>query len=109
MGGRAGDKSLDPWKRFDKSGGHLGPLELGGGQHKGSHSRRRKRRSFSDPVADAIILGEHDPAALADFEKPIFVFSVRNKVVVVNLDGLADFPQRLSDDLSTEGTVDEKD
>jgi hypothetical protein len=30
-------------------------------------------------------------------------------VIVVNLDGLADLPQRLSDDPSTEGTVDEKD
>jgi hypothetical protein len=29
-------------------------------------------------------------------------------VVVVNLDGLADLPQRLSDDLPTEGTVDEE-
>jgi hypothetical protein len=30
-------------------------------------------------------------------------------VVVVNLDGLADFPKSLSYDLSTKGTVDEKD
>jgi hypothetical protein len=30
-------------------------------------------------------------------------------MVVVDLDGLADLPQRLSDDLPTEGTVDEKD
>jgi hypothetical protein len=30
-------------------------------------------------------------------------------VVIVNLDGLADFSQRLSDDLPTERTVDEKD
>ena len=52
---------------------------------------------------------EHDPAPLANFEKPIFVFGVREKVVVVNLDGLADLPQRLSDDLLTEGAVDEKD
>jgi hypothetical protein len=30
-------------------------------------------------------------------------------VVVVNLDRLTDIPERLSDDLPTEGTVDEKD
>jgi hypothetical protein len=30
-------------------------------------------------------------------------------VVVVNLDGLAEFPQRLSYDFPTKGTVDEKD
>jgi hypothetical protein len=29
-------------------------------------------------------------------------------VVIVDLDGLADFPQRLRDDLPTKGTVDEK-
>jgi hypothetical protein len=29
-------------------------------------------------------------------------------VVIVDLDGLADFPQRLSDDLPTKGAVDEK-
>jgi hypothetical protein len=29
-------------------------------------------------------------------------------MVVMNLDGFADFPQRLSDDFLTKGTVDEK-
>jgi len=74
-----------------------------------AYCRRCKRRSFSGSVADAIILGEHDPAALADFKQPIFVFRLRRKVVVVNLDGFTDFSQRLSNDLSAEGTVDEKD
>jgi hypothetical protein len=104
----AGDNSFDPWKRFDKSGGHFGPLELGGSQHECSHLRRRNRRAFGDAVPNAIIFREHNPAALADFKKPIFVFSVRGKVVVVDLDGLADLPQRLSDDLPTERTVDEE-
>jgi len=63
---------------------------------------------FSDSVADPIILGEDDPAAFADFDEPIFVFSVRREVVIVNLDSFADFPQCLSDDLFTKGTVDEK-
>ena len=84
-------------------------MELGGSQDKSSHFRRKNRRSFGDPVADAIIFREHDPAALANCEKPIFIFGVREKVVVVNLDGLADLPQRLSDDPSPEGAVDEKD
>jgi hypothetical protein len=88
----AGDKSLDAWKRFDKSGGHIGPLELSGSQHEGSNSRRCNRRSFGNPVADAIIFCEHDPAALANFEKSIFVFGVREKVFVMNLDRLSDLP-----------------
>ena len=70
----------------------FGPLELGGSQHEGFHSRRCNCRSFGDPIADAIIFREHDPAALANFEEPIFVFRVREKVVVVNLDGLAALP-----------------
>jgi hypothetical protein len=86
------DNSLYAWKRFDKSGGHFDPLELGGSQHEGSNSRRCKCHSFGDPVADTVIFCKYDPAALADFEKPIFVFSVGEKVVVVNLDGLADIP-----------------
>ena len=104
-----GDQALDPWKCFYKGGGHFGPLKLSGSQHKSPYFRRRKCRSFSDPVTDAIILGEHDPAALADFSKPIFVFSVWSKMIVVNLDDLADFPQRLGDDLPTERTVNKKD
>jgi len=104
-----GDKSFDLWKCFYKGGGHFFPLELAGTQHKSPYFRRRNCRSFSDTVTDAIILGEHDPAALADFCKPIFVFSVRSKMIVVNLDDLADFPQRLGDDLPTERTVNKKD
>jgi hypothetical protein len=105
----AGDQSLDAWKRFDKRGGHFGSMKLSGSQHEGSHSRRRNCGSFGDSIADAIIFREHDPAALADLDKPIFVFGVRDKVIVVDLDGLADLSQRLSDDLSAKGAVDEKD
>ena len=36
-------------------------------------------------AADATILREHDPAALANFNTPIFVFGIRDKVVVVSL------------------------
>jgi hypothetical protein len=102
-----GDKALDPWKRIYEGSSHFRPVELAGGQYKSPDSRWRKRRSFSDSVADPIILGEHDPAAFADFGEPVFIFSVRGEVVIVDLDGLADFPQRLSDDLFTKGTVDE--
>jgi len=84
-------------------------LELAGGQHKSSHFRRRNCHSFSDSVADSIVFGEHDPAALPNFNKPVFVFGVWDKVIVVDLDGLADLTQRLSDNLPTEGAVDEKD
>ena len=103
-----GDKALDPWKRLYERGSHFGPVELAGGQHKSSDPRRGKCRSFSDAVADAFILGKHDPATFARFDEPIFVFGVWGEVVIVNLDGFADFPQRLSDDLPTQGTVDEK-
>jgi hypothetical protein len=67
-------------------------LELSGSQHEGSYFRRRNHRSFGNSVPDAIIFREHDLAALANFEKPIFVFGVRDKVVVVNLDRLTDVP-----------------
>ncbi len=52
-----GDKSLDPWECFYKGSGHFGSLELAGGQHKSPYSRRCELRSFSGPIADAIILG----------------------------------------------------
>jgi len=52
-----GDEPLDPWECFYKGSGHLAPLELRGGQYKSLYFGRRERRSFSDPVADAIILG----------------------------------------------------
>jgi hypothetical protein len=55
--GMSGDKSLYPWKCFYEGSGHLAPLELSGGQHKSLYFRQCERRSFSDPVADAIILG----------------------------------------------------
>ncbi len=84
------------------------PWSCGGSQNKSSHSCRDNCCSFSDSVTDSVVFGKDDPAALADFKKPIFVFSVRSKVVVVDLDGLADLPQRLSDDLPTERTVDEE-
>lgn len=98
-------KAFDPWKRIYKGCGHIGSLKLAGCQHERSDLRRCQRHSFRGSVADAIILGEHDPATLPNFNKPIFVFSVGRKAVVVNLYGLAHFPQRFSDDLPAEGTV----
>jgi hypothetical protein len=85
----AGDKLLDSWKRFEKSGSHFGRLKLAGRQHEGFHLRRHNCRSFSDTIANTIIFREHDPATAANFHKPIFVFGVGQKVVVVNLDCLA--------------------
>jgi hypothetical protein len=86
------DKALDSRESSYEGSRHFDTLELARGQHKSSHSRRRKRRSFGDAVADTIIFGEHDPPAFTNFDKPNFVFGVRCKVIVVNLDGLARFP-----------------
>jgi hypothetical protein len=83
-------------------------MKLAGREHKSSYLRRRQRRSFGDAVADAVIFGEYDPTPLADLEKPIFVFGIGSKVVVVNFDNLADCSQRLSDDLPAERAVNEK-
>ena len=55
------------------------------------------------------ILGEDDPAPFANFDEPTLVFRIRGKVIVVNLDGFADLPARLSNDRPTEGTVNKKD
>jgi hypothetical protein len=71
--------------------------------------RRQERSSFSDSIPDAIILGKNDPATATDLSEPNFVSCVGSKVVVVNLDGFADVPQRLGYDFSTKGTVDEED
>jgi len=83
-------------------------LELRGRQDKSSHSGRHNCCSFSDSITDSIVFGEHDPTAPSDLNKPIFVFGVRSEVLIVDLDGRADLPQRLSDDLLTEGTIDEE-
>jgi hypothetical protein len=41
------------------------------------------------------MLRQDDPTPAADFNEPDFIFSITRKVVVVNLDVLAEFPQRL--------------
>jgi hypothetical protein len=104
-----GTHSLDPWECFYKGGGHLAALELRGGQHKDFYVRRGECRSLSDSISDAIIPWLALSNQATDFNEPNFVFSVRSKVVVMNLNRFADFPKGLSYDLSTKGTVDEKD
>jgi hypothetical protein len=94
-----GDEPLDAWQCFDESGGHFAPLELGGSQDEDPSFRGFNGRSFGDSIANAIVFRKHDPAALGDYAQPIFVFGVGSKMVVVDLDGFADLPQRLSDDI----------
>jgi hypothetical protein len=60
------------------------------GQHKSLYFRRREGCSFSDPIADAIILRQDNPTTAADFDQPKFVFGVRSKMVIVDLDPFAD-------------------
>ena len=103
------DESFDARECFYESGGHFRPLKLTCCQHKSPYSRRHERCSFSDTIADAIVFREHNPTAPPDFNQPMFVFSVRSKMVVVNLDDLAELAQGLRNDLSAEGTVDKKD
>jgi hypothetical protein len=104
-----GDKSFDPWQCLYEGRGHFTSLELRGSQHKSVYSRRSERGSFSGPVADAIVFSEHNPAALTDFDQPNFVFGIRRKMIVVNLDGFAGLPQRLSYCPPAKGTVDKED
>jgi len=104
-----GNQTLDSRQRHHKSRRHLCSLKLAGCKHKRFYFRLGQSRSLGDAVADAIILGEHDPAALANLRQPIFIFGVRSKVIVVDFDSLAEFTQRLRDDFPAERAVNEKD
>ena len=58
--------------------------------------------------SDPIIFRQDDPTTAPDFNEPDFIFRIRRKMVVVDLNSLAEFPQRLSYDPLTKGTVDEE-
>jgi hypothetical protein len=64
---------------------------------------------LSVTVANAVIVGQHHPVALAHELQPRFVFRVLRKVIVVNFYLGAGRAERLGDGFSPERAVDEKD
>ena len=61
-------------------------LHLAAAENKDSHFIASIRLQRRRPVANSIIFGKDNPAALTYFQEPIFIWRILGKVIVVNFD-----------------------
>lgn len=67
-----------------------------------------QRRDLQRTVSQPLILGENDPATLADRPKPDAVFLITREMVVVDLDRETGFDELRSDWIYAQRPVDEE-
>ena len=60
-------------------------------------------------VADTVVTGDHQPAALADHRQPLLVLGVLREVVIVDLDPEPGLSQGRGHALLAEAAIDEED
>ena len=60
-------------------------------------------------IPDAMVFGQDNPAALPGLDEPVFVFGIGRKVVVVDVERGASLPERCSDTVLPQRTIEEED
>jgi hypothetical protein len=89
---------------------HLARLQVAGDQDKGSDARIYQRSPFQRPPANALILGDENPAVGSNRRQPINIFRAGWKIRRVPLDlGTAALRERLRDPFAGQVSVCKKD
>ncbi len=85
----------------------LRALHVSCGKHERTNPGPKERVTLEWPAADAFVLCQHKPVALAGNSKPLFVTGIGSKVIVVNLHPHPRLLKHLGHDTPTERTVQE--
>jgi len=73
------------------------------------HRRAGQRRELRRPLANPLVLGQDDPAVLADQSEPVFVRRIRRTVLVVHLDRRSHRAEGRGHSVPAQGPVEEED
>src|SRR5450631_2258729 len=75
----------DPWQRGQKHSRDLSAPKITRSEDEHSGLARSQRGDLKRTVTEPLILGEYNPAALADGPKPYAVFLITREMVVMKL------------------------